>query len=119
MIDFLDSDLRDIMAHSPFSRRDVIRAPGTEAEEAVPGFFNAPMRENPAFSKIGASPQAPSITKDIAFTFWCPADRLPAKGEVFRIGGKDHEAYKILHDGHGMVTAFLHERKGQNGDGQA
>ena len=111
MIDFLDSDLRDIMAHSPFSRRDVIRAPGTEAEEAVTGFLNRPVRENPGYSKIGASPQAPTIAKDMAFTFQCPADRQPAKDEVFRIGGKDHEVYKILHDGHGLTTVFLHERK--------
>jgi hypothetical protein len=110
MIDFLDSDLRDVMAHSPFSRRDVVRGSGTDSEEALVGFLNVPVRENPAFSKIGASPQAATIAKDIAFTFQCPADRLPVKGEFFRIGDKDHEAHKVLHDGHGMVTVFMHER---------
>ena len=108
MIDFLDSDLRAIMEGSPLARRDARRRVGTEAEEPVSGFFNAPLRED-SRPVLGESPRVLPDLHDISFTF-ASAD-APANGEVMSIGGELYEVYRALHDGHGMVTAFLREKE--------
>jgi hypothetical protein len=115
MIAFLDSDLRDIIAHSPFSRRDVVRFPGTANSASIPAIWNGPLRENPGYSGIGTTPKPPTVSTDVSVTFACQGEP-PARGERLLVGDREYEAYKTLHDGHGMVTVFLHERETVNVD---
>jgi hypothetical protein len=109
MIKFLDNDLRDILASSPFATRAVLSQGDSDRHFNVGGFFNSPLRENER-AAVGTAPQAGSIAQDTTFSFQLLDGQIvPKRGDIFSIEGRKYEARKVLTDGIGMATVSLHE----------
>jgi hypothetical protein len=110
MITFLDSDLRDIFASSPFSTRAMLD-PGGPNEREVPGFYNSPRREQENFPLGQSTAQARVAADEYSFTFRSEGPGGPMKGDFLEIGGRRFMVRAVLHDGQGLLTAFLRDAK--------
>jgi hypothetical protein len=115
MIDFLDSDLRAIMADSAFSERFTFTPVTPEGAESrgepqeAAGVFNRPLREPSALSSSGpAQIKSQIASRDISVTVAASAlGAWPRKEDLVEQGGKKYKVRRVLSDGQGLVTLGL------------